>query len=85
MPRRKIVPQKKTAQKPSPKKPRPKALSLLILECDAYKPQSQALAVGDELNSVVRLPAELTVELAFINSEADLKERFIDTLKDTAR
>lgn len=79
MPRRKLVPRKKTTKKPGPKKPRQKSLSLLILECDADKLKSQALAVANELNSVVRLlPAQLTVELAFINSEADLRERFID-------
>jgi hypothetical protein len=80
MPRRKVVPLKKVAKKKlGPKKPRLKPLSLLILECDADKLKSQALAVANELNSVVRLlPALLTVELAFINSEADLKERFVD-------
>lgn len=80
MPRRKVAPRKKVAKKNlGPKKPRLKPLSILILECDADKLKSQALAVANELNSVVRLlPAQLTVELAFINSEADLRERFVD-------
>lgn len=78
MPRRKLVPRKKTT-KPGLKKPRLKPLSLLILECDADKLKSQALAVANELHSVVSLlPAQLTVELAFINSEADLRKRFVD-------
>jgi len=79
MPQRKLVPRKTRAKKAGSKKPRLKPLSLLILECDADKLKSQALAVANELNSVVRLlPAQLTVELAFINSEADLKEKFVD-------
>ena len=80
MPRRKVVPRKKAAEnKLGPKKPRLKPLSLLILECDADKLKSQALAVANELNGVIRLlPAQLTVELAFINSGADLKDTFVD-------
>ena len=79
MPQRKLVTRKRRVKKAGPKKPRLKPLSLLILECDADKLKSQALAVANELNSVVRLlPAQLTVEVAFINSEADLRERFVD-------
>lgn len=79
MPQRKLVPRKTRAKKAQSKKPRLKPLSLLILECDANKLKSQALAVANELNSVVRLlPAQLTVEVAFINSEADLRESFVD-------
>src|SRR5438874_1312640 len=84
MPQRKRAPKKKTAKKLAPKKlgpkkPRLKPLSLLILECDADKLKSQSLAVANELNRVIRLlPTQLTVELAFINSEADLRERFVD-------
>lgn len=82
MPQRKVVPRKKKAKRDGPKKPRVKPLSLLILECDADKLKSQALAVANELNSVVRLlPAQLTAEVAFINSEADLRERFVDYLQ----
>lgn len=80
MPRRRIRPSQKTVKKQlGPKKPRLKALSLLILECDANKLKTQSLAVADELRTIVRiLPANLTVELAFINGAADLTERFID-------
>lgn len=79
MPKRKLVPRKRLAKKAGPKKPRLKPLSLLILECDADKLKSQALAVANDLNNVVRLlPAQLTVEVAFINSEADLRDRFVD-------
>jgi hypothetical protein len=84
MPQRKRAPKKNTAKKVGrktlgPKKPRLKPLSLLILECDADKLNSQSLAVASELNHVIRLlPVKLTVELAFINSEADIRERFVD-------
>lgn len=80
MPRRRAGPSRKAVKKElGPKKPRLKALSLLILECDANKLKTQSLAVADELNAVVRLlPSNLTVELAFINVAADLTERFID-------
>lgn len=79
MPQRKVVPQKKKAKKDGPKKPRLKPLSLLILECDAVKLKSQSLAVANQLNSVVSLlPAQLTVEVAYINSEDDLREKFVD-------
>lgn len=78
----KLVPRKKTAKKARSKKPRLKPLSLLILECNADKLKSQALAVANELNSVVRLlPTQLTVEVAFINSGADLREKFVAYLQ----
>ena len=80
MPRRRVGPSRKTVKKQlRAKKPRLKALSLLILECDANKLKTQSLAVANELNEIVRrLPANLTVELAFINSAAELKDKFID-------
>jgi len=80
MPRRKVARTGKATKKQlGPKKPRLKPLSLLILECDANKLRTQSLAVASELNAVVRLlPAKLTVELAFINSAADLTDRFVD-------
>ena len=80
MPRRRVGSSRRTVKKQlGPKKPRLKALSLLILECDANKLKAQSLAVADELNAVVRLlPANLTVELASINAAADLTERFVD-------
>src|ERR1041385_2659332 len=80
MSRRRVGCSRKTVKKQlGPQKTRLKALSLLILECDANKLKTQSLAVADELNAVVRLlPSNLTVELAFINVAADLTERFID-------
>lgn len=80
MPRPRVGSSRRTVKKQSgPKKPRLKALSLLILECDANKLKVKSLAVADELNAVVRLlPASLTVELASINAAADLTERFVD-------
>lgn len=55
------------------------ALSLLILECDANNLARQNLSVANELHQITRLiPSRITKEVAFINSAADLQERFID-------
>jgi hypothetical protein len=77
MPARKAT--RKSSQKQlATKKPRLKPLSLLILECDANKLGRQSLSVAPELHKIVQLlPAKITAEVAFINSAADLRDKFV--------
>lgn len=61
----------------APRKPRLKPLSLLVLECDAEKLARQSLGVAEELKPVLRtLPTSLSMEVALINSSADLRDSF---------
>jgi hypothetical protein len=86
MPARKASksPRKSSKKRPAvkkqaaPTKPKLKPLSLLILECDANKLASQSLAVANELNRIVQiLPAKVSAEVAFINSAAGLRDKFV--------
>lgn len=70
---------KKRATKKKPAAKRLPALSLLILECDADNLKQQNLSIADELHKITHLiPAKITKEVAFINTAADLQERFIE-------
>src|ERR1043166_4698233 len=54
-------------------------LSLLLLECDANKLLSQNLAVANDINAIVRiLPKRLTVEVASIDSQQEMLDRFAE-------
>jgi hypothetical protein len=77
MPARKAVTKKRATKKKTAAKRLP-ALSFLILECDADKLARQNLSVANELHQIAHIiPAKITKEVAFINSAADLQERFI--------
>jgi hypothetical protein len=55
-----------------------KPLSLLVLECDAGKLQSQSLSFAQEIHTIIKhLPKKLTVEVGLINSEDDFREILI--------
>lgn len=78
MPARKAVTKKRPPKKKSAAKRLP-ALSLLILECDADNLKQQNLSIADELHKITHLiPAKIAKEEAFINTAADLQERFIE-------
>jgi hypothetical protein len=52
----------------------------LILECDAKRLASEGMAMGNQINGIARvLPVKnRNVELALVNSQADLLEAFAD-------
>jgi hypothetical protein len=76
MPVRKAVKKKLAKKRPAAK--RLPTLSLLILECDAKKLAQQNLSVANQLHQITHLiPAKITKEVAFINSAAELQEKFI--------
>jgi hypothetical protein len=55
-----------------------KPLSLLVLECDARKLQSQSLSFAQEIHTIIKhLPKKLTVEVGLINSEDDFRKILI--------
>jgi hypothetical protein len=68
------------AKQLTPKKPRLPSLPLLILECDADRLAREGMAMGNQINGIVRvLPIKnRNLELALINSQDDLLGAFAD-------